>query len=82
MTDVLSAIDSTLTSHETGNPWPDRVPSLDEVVEVLFGPETGQPLPACLGATVLVPAPIRAPKPSGAVREPTFTRAPRRWWRR
>lgn len=40
---LLDAIDQTLNDHEqaaadvTGNPWPGRVPDLDEVIEVLFG---------------------------------------------
>lgn len=51
MTDILAAIDGALDAHEstaadaTGNPWPGRVPDLDEVLEVLFGPEEGAELP-------------------------------------
>lgn len=48
---ILNAIDAALTAHEhaaadaTGNPWPGRVPSLTEVIDTLFGPETDQPIP-------------------------------------
>src|SRR5688572_4882421 len=51
MTDILASIDGALDAHATiaaevtGNPWPGRVPDLDEMVDVLFGPEDGAPLP-------------------------------------
>lgn len=48
---LLDRIDDTLAAHDathaeaTGNPWPGRVPSLDEMLEALFGPENGAPVP-------------------------------------
>lgn len=48
---LLDRIDDTLAAHDathaetTGHPWPGRVPPLDEMLEALFGPENGAPVP-------------------------------------